>query len=379
MKPMRIAINALAVLPGIEGGGPTYVKGIVRGLLEVGSSHRFLIFLTRRSRSLFEPLPSNVEVCEVGIDNRLRFWRVIYEQFVLPGRIREWHADVSFFPLNMMPLSMTGESTLLVIHDASPQLYLDELRRYAPRLRTRLILRLEQESARRASRVISPTYFAASEVSKLTSIPASEIFVVSPGREPWIEEDELAQDLRPNAPYILLVGHLHKHKNFDGFIGDYTNARKRFGFPHHLVIVGPPGSGHADVEHARDRSEVRDDIHILGAIGAPELAKLYAHSALFVLPSRYEGFGFPLLEAMDFGIPCIATRCCSLPEVAADAAVYVDPEEPEEMIRALGTMLLDPDLRRKYSELGKARASTFSWQIAASKLLAIIDLIQSGK
>jgi glycosyltransferase involved in cell wall biosynthesis len=375
----RIAIDALGVLPEISGGGETYVKGIVRGLAAVAPERRFLLFVTPRNRRVFEPAPQNVEFCEVRINNRFRPWRVLYEQLFLPSRIRAWKADASFFPLNMMPLTMNrpGDRTVLTIHDASPALYMGQLRGYGSVLRTRVIAWMEKQSALRASQLITVSYFSAKEVSALTSVREHEIRVVSPGITSLADEVEGANDLRPEEPYVLLVGRSNKHKNFDGFIRAFAEARRRFGLRQKVVLAGPRGTAQPDIERAISESGLNSQVHVLGPVGSPELALLYSSAELFVLPSLYEGFGFPLLEALEFGLPCVATNCCSLPEVGADAVFYVRPDHQEDMVQALGKLLSNEELRRDLSQRGRLRAQQFSWEIAARMLLAICERIST--
>lgn len=372
---MRIAINGLGVVPGGAGGGDTYVRGIVRGLARAGPDHRFGVFVTRSNRHAFEPAPPNVELLEVRIANRFRPWRVLYEQFVLPSRIRAWKAEVTFFPLNMMPLRMRrDEPAVLCVHDASPLVYINQLSGTFRRWRMRVVLWFERKSAHRASRVITVSHFAASEVAMLSGLPEHEILVVSPGIT-TPDEVEGAPDLRPGRPYILLVGRVNQHKNFHGFVRAYAAARQRFGLEHAVVIAGPPGGGQSDLQRAIIETRMQSHVHVLGAVASAELALLYSGADLFVLPSVYEGFGFPLLEALEFGLPCIATDCCSLPEVGAEAALYVRPNDEQAMAEAVGKVLCDPELRQRLSDKGKLRAQEFSWQIAGRMLLSVLERV----
>lgn len=378
---MRIAIDALGVVPNVSGGGETYVKGIVRGLAESGPEHRFLVFVTPGNRHLFAGLPANVELREARINNRIRPWRVLYEQLVLPARIRAWGADASFFPLNMMPLRMSrNERTVLCIHDASPLLYLDQFGGWWSRMRMRVVLWLERRSAQRASRVLTVSYFSAREVALLSGLPEHEILVVSPGITSLSDEVEGAADLRPKGrPYVLLVGRVNQHKRFDYFVRAFARAREHYGLKHAVVVVGAPGSGQAALADAVAECGLGDDVLMLGPVGAPELALLYSGADVFVLPSMYEGFGFPLLEALEFGVPSIASSGTSLPEVGSDAAIYVPPNNEEKMSEALGRLLADAELRRTLSERGRLRARQFTWQIAGRMLLSIVDALVHGE
>jgi glycosyltransferase involved in cell wall biosynthesis len=339
-----------------------------------------LVFVTRHNRQVFERLPGNVELIPVHINNHSRILRVLYEQFILPFRIRALKAEVGFFPLNMMPLLFgIGAPAVVTIHDASPALYLDKLRHYASSLRMRLVYWLEKKSASRASRVITVSYFAAKEVSRFTSIREHEIIVIFPGLSELSGEFEGAKDLRPAAPYILLVGRIHKHKNFDGFVRAFAEAHRTYGLPHNVLIAGPGGSGLPDLQRAIAATGTESRVSVLGAIGARELALLYSNASLFVLSSTYEGFGFPLLEALEFGLPCITTDCCSLSEVGADAVHYVRPDDHADMVAALGNLLTDQNACQLLSERARLRAKQFSWQISARKLLSIFESVVNAK
>ncbi|MEA2233990.1 MAG: hypothetical protein QOD83_3806 [Solirubrobacteraceae bacterium] len=172
-------------------------------------------------------------------------------------------------------------------------------------------------------------------------------------------------------PYVLAAGTLEPRKNLERLLDAWARLAPALRDAHDLVLVGPAG-WEADAILRRARGA---GVRVTGYVPDEELAALYGGCQLFCYPSLYEGFGLPVLEAMRAGAPVITSNISSLPEVAGDAAVLVDPLSVDAIRSALARLLADPDERARLREAGRARAAGFSWERTASELRDVLRRI----
>jgi glycosyltransferase involved in cell wall biosynthesis len=171
-------------------------------------------------------------------------------------------------------------------------------------------------------------------------------------------------------PYILFVSTREPRKNVVGLLRAFKRVARLA--PHQLILVGGPGWGLPPIEKMTAEMGIADRVKVLGYVPTHEaLAALYGAADLFVLPSWYEGFGLPVLEAMTCGCPVVTSPVASLPEVAGDAAQYADPGEPEAIAAAMLAVLGDRALRARMAEAGHAQARKFTWEASANALLGV--------
>lgn len=164
-----------------------------------------------------------------------------------------------------------------------------------------------------------------------------------------------------DAPYLLWTGTIEPRKNLDGLV----DAMEKLDWPLDVVLAGPVG-WHQDVDvlAARGRGRVK----VLGGVGRVELGALYAGADIFCFPSLLEGFGFPVVEAMSYGTPVVTSHGTSTEEIAADAAVLVDPRNSAAIAEGIASVLEDECLQLKLAEAGLARAKEFTWERTAAEL-----------
>jgi glycosyltransferase involved in cell wall biosynthesis len=172
-----------------------------------------------------------------------------------------------------------------------------------------------------------------------------------------------------HQPFILAVGKISPRKNLEVVIR--ALERVKASIPHHLVTVGGNGWDFQGIKTLVDSLGLSDRVHFVGYVSDEQLHALYVKATLFIYPSLLEGFGLPILEAMASGCPVVTSNISSLPEVAGDAALLVDPSKTEDVVLAIETVCKDvvfaADLKRK----GKARAHQFSWEKCAQETLDI--------
>jgi glycosyltransferase involved in cell wall biosynthesis len=227
------------------------------------------------------------------------------------------------------------------------------------------------DSVRRAQRVIAVSQRTASDAVRLLGIDPVRVRVVheaaAPTYGPRSSESlpPLARRLGidPGRPYILFVGTLEPRKNLVFLIEAFALLRRSLDVQ--LVLAGSRGWLDEPIFAAHARSGVGNAARFVGSLSEEDLAILYSHAAAFVLPSLYEGFGLPVLEAMACGAPVACSDAGPLPEVAGDAAVLLAPDDMRGWAETLGEIVTNPRLAQGLRARGFARSAEFSWQRTA--------------
>jgi glycosyltransferase involved in cell wall biosynthesis len=251
-------------------------------------------------------------------------------------------------------------------------------------LRRSLHFQLTRRALGKAARVLAVSQFTKSEIEKLFAIPGDRIEVLYNaiderflrGHASPSDRDLIAQRYLVNYPFLLYAGAIRPHKNvvriIEAFSALKTELEKEHQMPDlKLIIIGDDLSSHPDLRRTVIRSGVQNDVRFLGFVPIEVLRIFYDVAKVFVFPSLYEGFGLPPLEAMAHGTPVVTSNTSSLPEVAGNAAVLVNPENIFEIRRALQKALLDSALRERMKERGYEQAQRFSWTTSVARILEV--------
>ena len=218
------------------------------------------------------------------------------------------------------------------------------------------------------------------------SFPLAHVQVVhlgGPSFRDHCSTDTDSPDLRSligsDGPYALAVGTVEKRKNLPVLVRAFASTRAaRSGI--RLVIAGSPGDDSATLAATVSGldPENRRLVSVLGRVGDEELQTLYRRAQIVVYPSLDEGFGFPILEAMSWGVPVLASNRGSIPEIAGDAAELIDPQNPDAIAAGLDQLLSDSVRRRDLTESGRERCSRFTWKAAADGLIQLYESLVDG-
>lgn len=298
----------------------------------------------------------------------------IWQQARLPLIKSRLGARLLWSPCNTGPVFCPGH--IVTIHDASvfagPEWFSRKFGMYY-----RLLLRALGRTARL---VVTDSEFSKEELARYGVAPAHKIRVVYCGVD---ERFYLNGPTGPNElketgskepydfPYVLSVGSRDPRKNVKGIIGAWDALSKGIKKDLRLVIVGGGTDSFVKEKLAGKSGAMPEGVHFAGYVPDEDLPALYAGAEAFLFPSLYEGFGLPVIEAMASGCPVITTRAASLPEVAGDAAHYVDPHEPGEMALAIERVLQDGQYRDVLIGKGIEQARRFSWDRAAREYMDI--------
>lgn len=371
--PLRIAIDATAVLPQPTGAG-NYTLNLVRALPRVDPTSQYFVFVTSQNAELLGVEAPNLTPVRVRCASRPA--RLVWEQTGLPLLVRRLGVDVLHSPHYTMPVAKPCRSVVTfcdMTFALMPELHRTWHRRFFPTMM--------RWSARHADRLIAISESTRQDVMRLLDVPADRIVAIPLAGSPVfcvLPRAEIAavcgrHGLVPGG-YLCYVGVLEPRKDVPTLIDAY--ARIAGAFPDvPLAIVGRNGWMYESIFRRVEEHGIGNRVRFLGHVAQEELIGLYNGARAFVYPSRYEGFGLPILEAMQCGAPVVTTTVSSMPEVAGDAALLVPPSDAAALAGALERLLSDDALARDLSARGVARAATFSWERCAADTARVYQSI----
>jgi len=362
---MNIGIDASRAFTKERTGIEEYSYQLIRNLAMMDlKSHQ--IFLYARKNSIIDfNLPSNFKLKIIPIN---KFWT----QIGLASEMMKNKPDVLFVPSYAVP-QIHPAKTVVTIHGLEykyfPECYF---------LKERLILEFNTKlSLKLASKIIVPSENTKKDLIKFYGVDVDKIKVVYHGA--GITNYELRITNYENNNFnILFIGRLEKRKNVVNLIRAFelfkNQLRRRHSgmSPSQLILVGKAGFGFQKIKKAIEESLFKKDIILKSYVSELEKEELYKKADLFILPSFYEGFGLPVLEAMSYGVPVICSNNSSLPEVVGDAALLVDPNNIQEISGAINKVFSDDDLRNKMIKRGFENVKKFSWEKCAKETMNVL-------
>jgi glycosyltransferase involved in cell wall biosynthesis len=240
--------------------------------------------------------------------------------------------------------------------------------------------------AKRAAAITTISSASCNDILKYIDVPADHINVI------WLaannpcgiiaDVDKLSAMRRNfllNGPYVLALGALDPRKNTETILISFEKFKQQFSGKMKLAVVGLPAKGIQRFRRLAENLGISNDVVFAGFVSEGDLVALYNGAELLIYPSLYEGFGLPVLEAMISGTPVITSPCGSIPEIAGDAALMVDPHDSDAIANAINEVLTDKVLCDSLVEKGKQRAGLFSWQLAAEKTFAVYQAVMVKK
>ena len=241
-------------------------------------------------------------------------------------------------------------------------------------------------SVKNATRVLTISQSSRNDIIKSYKKDGNAVRVVYPGikkavtLEPKVYAmNQLATKYNVSKNFVLFVGTLQPRKNIERLIESFSllksdeKLRKKLGDDLQLVIIGKKGWLYEPILEAPEKYGVKHDVLFLEGIDDIELKEFYKHAQCYILPSLYEGFGLPVLEAMQHDCPVITSNISSLPEAGGDAAIYVDPNNVKDIADKIEQVVSDKDLQKELIAKGREQVKKFSWDKSAEKTLEILE------
>jgi glycosyltransferase involved in cell wall biosynthesis len=367
---MKIGLNLLYLIPGRSGGAGTYGLSLLHSLALLDRENEYFVFLNRESSAIPFPQSPNFHRVNCPVTAARRFFRYGWEQAVLPMYLKRLGIDLVHSLGYVMPL-VTPCINLVSILDMN----LRAIPEYFPFYKRAFLSVLDffyVQSARRAQRIVTISEFSKKEIICSIGVNQDKIIVtyLGPLLEPTIRSlvDWKAMKEHYKLPdqYIVSIGGGSRHKNIVRLIEAFGTLKDSY--PHALAILGHVPSD-VDMPAAKAKPGMESRLLAPGYVPDEHLAPILSHAELFVLPSLYEGFGLPVLEAQQSGLPVVCSTAGSLPEVAGEGAVYFDPYSTASMANAIRRCLDDPNLLKDLREKGKENLKRFDWMKTAQLTL----------
>lgn len=358
---MHLAIDGRRIRREHSGLG-VYSLNLIASLIK-HEDLRLTIYIHPDAAAYLKPVDTEKQrwvVVPYGVDNHGS--GEIWKHIRLPVDLRRRGVNV-FHDLGYQ-LPMISQSPLIrnvvTVHDLAPFTF-PETNTVKYGLYWKFMTR---SSISRADRIVAVSRFAADEICERFRLAAERVEVI---------HSAVPLDFRPNdclvsrerRPYILVTANFEPRKNLRGLLLAFNHLIRNRHLDIDLHVIGNLAWKNREALNVIRECGLEDRVHCIGYIGQDALIRQYHLAELVVVPSFYEGFGFPLLEAMATGTPVVSSNTSSLPEIGGDAPVYIDPHDVEDMAEGIERALTDSELRVGMRERGLRRAADFSWETTA--------------
>lgn len=374
---MKIGIDARLYSSSFTGIG-RYVYELIDHLIKLDHKNHYVIFLNDPEFEKFRSPHNGVEKILVNAPHysfteQWKFWRIL----------KRAKLDLMHFTHFNAPL-LYRRPSIVTIHDLTLSLYPGKkMSRFWHRWSYHFTIR---SIVNRSKRIIAVSEHTKRDVIRLLRINSDKISVIHEGVNPIFHEitdrhlvDEFLGKMGLTKPYILYTGVWRSHKNLVNLIKAFAILKHQYHFDGWLVITGKEDPWYPEVKQTVRAEHLEGEVRFTGLIPDEDLVLLYNGARIYVLPSFYEGFGLPALEAFACGIPVCAARSSSLPEVCGEGnAEFFDPHSPEDMAAKIASVYNNPQKIAELKMRGRARLKDFSWEKMARETLKIYTNVHSN-
>lgn len=385
MKTIKIGVNATTI--DVHGGGGTYIVNILRNLARIDRNNVYYVFISQENKELLDIKQANFVFLYSNIKSRNLFYRVLYEQIVIPLKVIFMSLDIFYFPTEVVPLALRRIKIIVVFQNN--QFYVKPFSSAIRGLRKIYFKIFAIKSLRKASRIITVSKSAKQDLVKYCPETRDKTRVVYEGvssefypynersRENWLQ---LKKRYNINNKYVLFVSTLRTFKNADKVIDAYDLVHNRLKGGEQLVIVGNPiEKQYVKLLHKKVAQKKLDkQVVFIDTLSKNDLRLFYIFASVLVYPSALETFGLPPLEAMACGCPVITSNRFAMPEISGDAALIADPDNIPKLAEAIYQVLNNESLRQGLIRKGHERVKQFDWKKAATQTLEIFAEVITG-
>ncbi|MFN8205876.1 MAG: glycosyltransferase family 1 protein [Bacteroidales bacterium] len=370
---MRIAVNTRLLLPGRLEGIGWFTYETMQRIVLAHPQHTFYFLFDRKWSKEFIFAGNVVPICVFPPTRHPLLW-YLWLEWALPRVLKKIRADVFLSPDGFLSLS-TKVPSVAVIHDLNFQHRPQDL----PFLTRSYYRYFFPRFARKAVGIATVSEFSKRDLINTYGIDPSRIDITFNGAngkyKPLTdtEKEKVKNTYTAGEEYFIFVGALHPRKNIPRLLKAYEIYRSRPGSRMKLLIVGARMFGNRELTNTLAGMNHRSDVLFTGRLPAEDLHLLMGAAQALVFVPLFEGFGIPVLEAMQCDVPVIASNVTSMPEVAGNAALYADPESVESIAGAMIRITEEPQLRRQLIEHGRKRRTMFSWDLTARRLWECLE------
>jgi glycosyltransferase involved in cell wall biosynthesis len=393
---MRIGIDARTILNPEKGeaiGVGHYTYQLIRHLLDMDKENEYVLFFDFhvREKDVKKFTRPNTKIKFYPFSDYKKYMPGAYSELLGTATLTKEKLDIlhSTSPQSRIPIGYRGKC-VVTFHDLAsynqPQCY--------PKVKRAKFKTISSLMAKKADKIIAVSNSTKEDIKKIFGIPEDRIKVIYSGLdrrffdEPKVDSQKVLDKYGISKKYILFLGTLEPIKNivrlleaFAKFKEDYKKLNKQLSsskFGYQLVLAGKRGWLSEEYQRiAKDRG-IGKDIITTGYIVGDELVPLFKRSEFFIMPSLYEGFGMTVLEAFATGTPAILSKVSSLPEIAGDAACFINPIDTDEIASAMMKFATDENLRQDYRQKGLEQARKFDWEKCARETLELYNSLMKN-
>lgn len=371
---MIIGIDASRAFSGERTGIEEYSFQVIKNLLDKLKGDQVFLYI-RQGQEIGFNIPKNWSVKKIK-------WPWLWTQLGLSLEMLLHPVDVLFVPAHVVPI-IHPKKTIVTVHGLEYEFF-PEGYSFWERMYMRWSIKL---SCRWAEKIIAVSENTKKDLINLYKVPEGKIEVIYEGTSVSVIASEAKQSRDyadriatvatlprndKSEPYILFIGRLEARKNIIGTIKAFEILNEKYKIPHQLILAGKFGHESKGIKEYLASSPHQSEIILPGFVSEAEKQELLKYADAFLFPSFYEGFGLPILEAQSAGVPVITSDISSLPEVAGEGALFVDPNSPKQIAEAAYSLISDKSLRDAIIEKGHKNAQKFNWEKCAVKIAEIL-------
>jgi glycosyltransferase involved in cell wall biosynthesis len=378
---VKIALNALKLSQSASyhtAGLSQYIYELLTNLRLQPPYQQYEAFVTSMPADIRLSTTPNFHCSAVGSAFVKPSLRILWEQLLQPAVLARRPPDIVHALGYALPLAWRGASAITIC-DLSFVRYPDLFNRS----NAMYLATMARLSVRKATAVLTISESTRRDVIRLFGVPAERVTTTYCGvseRFRPVPESEVEQFRRRHelpAEFLLFIGTIEPRKNLAGLVTAYAAYRREVAEPIPLILGGGRGWKDQHVFDLVERLGLREHVRFPGYIPGDDLPSWYSAATAFIYPSRYEGFGLPVAEAMACGTPIITSAVSSLPEVVGDAGLLVDPDDERALAAAMTRLASDSELRRTLSLAGQERAAQFRWQRMAAETAGVYERVMN--
>ncbi|GAB5556588.1 MAG: hypothetical protein SchgKO_08010 [Schleiferiaceae bacterium] len=376
-KKLTIAVNTRWLIPDKLAGIGWFTHHLVKRWVKNHPEVHFLFIFDREYDESFIYGPNITPYVAYPQARHPLLW-MAWNEFSVRYFLSKHKPDIYFSPDGFVPLK-TKIPTVPVIHD----LNFEHHPEWIPKSAAKYLKKYTPEFAKKGDIVLTVSEFSKSDIQEQYQIPGKKIEVLYNGPQssfsPMKTEEAVTfrKFMTDGFEYFLVLGSVNPRKNISRIFKSFNEFKKRTGLPHKLVVIGEMMYWPRQVENVYSKLEHKEDIAFMGRCAEDELSQWLASATALYFPSLFEGFGIPIIEAFSTDTPVITSNTTSMPEVAGDAALYVDPYNTEDMVNALTEVATKPEVRNELIKKGRIQRERYSWDVSAEKawdiLMKVID------
>ncbi len=377
---MKIGID---VSPAIneQAGVGRYSYNLVKNLLNIDHTNQYYFFNCfvrdpdgiKKKKLAFLDKP-NSKVKNYYLPGKIKelMWK---NPFISPINLLLGKVDI-FHGLNFLSIPSCVKSTVVTVYDLAFMKFPEQVTKGY----TEYFTKASKKAVLKSDIIISISQSTKNDLIELLQVPKEKIKVVYLGVEDYFfinktseEQEKIAKKYNLPQEYILYVGTLEPRKNLVGLIKAFSLLDKNIQDKYRLVIAGKKGWLYDQIFQKVKDFNLEDKVIFTGFILDSDLPSIYQGAKIFVLPSFYEGFGLPILEAMASGTPVISSNISSTPEIVGNGGILINPYSPKEITQAIKKIISDQELYERLKNKGKIQAKKFSWGKCAQETLGAYE------